>query len=139
MRKSVSARRFPPCSFVVVTNRRCPAVRTTNYEENVMPKYVFAYHGGGMSENEAEHAAAMEAWGAWFGALGEAIVDGGNPTGASKTVKADGSTSDGGGTNPITGYSLVNAADLESAVSLAKGCPILAAGGTVEVAEAIEM
>ena len=104
-----------------------------------MPKYVLAYHGGGMAATEAEQAAAMAAWGAWFGSLGEAIVDGGNPTGASKTVTADGSTVDGGGANPLSGYSLVTATDLDAAVSLAKGCPILSSGGTVEVAETIEM
>jgi hypothetical protein len=104
-----------------------------------MPKYVLVYHGGSMPESEADQAAVMGAWISWFGSLGEAVVDGGNPTGASKTISADGSTSDGGGANPATGYSLVNAADLDSAVSLAKGCPILAAGGSVEVAETIDM
>ena len=52
---------------------------------------------------------------------------------------ADGSASAGGGPNPVTGYTLLSANDLESAVSLAKGCPILATGGTIEVAETIEM
>jgi hypothetical protein len=108
-------------------------------EENAMPKYVLAYHGGSMPETEADQAAVMGAWGAWFGVLGDAVVDGGNPISASKTLKSDGSTTDGGGANPISGYSLINAADLDSAVSLAKGCPILAAGGTVEVAETIDM
>jgi hypothetical protein len=108
-------------------------------EENAMPKYVLAYHGGGMSNTEAEQAAAMAAWGAWFGSLGDAVVDGGNPTGASRTVTADGSASDGGGSNPLTGYSLISATDLDAAVSLAKGCPILSSGGSVEVAEAIDM
>ena len=104
-----------------------------------MPKYVLAYHGGGMPESEADQAAVMAAWGAWFGVLGDAVIDGGNPIGASKTLASDGSASDGGGANPISGYSLINAADLDSAVSLAKGCPILAAGGTIEVAETIDM
>ena len=93
-----------------------------------MPKYVLAYHGGHMAENEAEQAAAMAAWGAWFGSLGDAVLDGGNPVGRSKTLAADGSATDGGGANPISGYSLVDATDLDAAVSLAKGCPILAVG-----------
>ncbi len=104
-----------------------------------MPKYVLAYHGGTMAEGEAAQAAALAAWGAWFGALGDAVVDGGAPTGAAKTVVADGSATAGGGANPISGYSLINATDLDAAVSLAKGCPILANGGSVEVAETIEM
>jgi len=54
-----------------------------------MPKYVFAYHGGGMAESEAAQAEAMAAWGAWFESLGAAVIDGGNPTGQSKTITPD--------------------------------------------------
>jgi hypothetical protein len=108
-------------------------------KDSAMPKYVFAYHGGRLPDDEATQASTMEAWTNWFGNLGKAIVDGGNPTGPSKTVLSDGSTSNGGGPNPITGYSLINAVNVDEAVSLAKGCPVLASGGTVEVAETIEM
>jgi hypothetical protein len=104
-----------------------------------MPKYLFVYHGGSMSESKAEQDAALAAWGAWFGTLGDAVVDGGNPTGASTTVVSDGSAKAGGGANPVSGYSLINATNLDAAASLAKGCPILAAGGSVEVAETIDM
>jgi len=103
-----------------------------------MPKYVLAYHGGGMAESEAEQAKVMEAWGAWFGSLGASVVDGGNPTSMAKTVATSGVT-DGGGANPITGYSLINADSLDDAVSKAQGCPIIASGGSVEVAETVEM
>ena len=45
-----------------------------------MAKYLLVYHGGGpMEEDAAAQAAVMEAWGAWFGQLGAAVVDGGNP------------------------------------------------------------
>ena len=104
-----------------------------------MPNYLLAYHGGAMAETEADQARAMAAWGSWFGVLGDAVADGGNPTGSSATVFADGSTGDGGGSNPLSGYSVITATDLDAAVSLAKGCPILADGGTIEVAEVIEM
>ena len=105
-----------------------------------MPKYVLAYHGGGtMPESEAEQAAIMEAWGAWFAGMGEAVVDGGNPIGHTKTITSDGSASDGGGANPVIGYSLISAADMDAALGLAGTCPVLAAGGNVEVAETIEM
>jgi hypothetical protein len=104
-----------------------------------MPKYVLAYHGGALPESEADRAAAMTAWGTWMGSLGDALLDGGNPTGAARTLAPNGSTSEGGGANPISGYSLIRAVDLDAAVSLAKGCPLLGAGGTIEVAEAIEM
>ncbi len=105
-----------------------------------MPKYILGYHGGdGMPETETEIAKVMADWGAWFEALGAAVIDGGNPVGACVTIAADGSTSDGGGANPLTGYSLVKADNMDAAVKLASGCPVLANNGSVEVAEAIDM
>lgn len=103
-----------------------------------MAKYLFAYHGGGMPESEEDQAKVMAAWGAWFGELGASVADGGNPTGASSTVASDGSASSGGGANPVTGYSVIEAASLDDAVEKAKGCPILNSGGSVEVGEIIE-
>jgi len=100
-----------------------------------MTKYVLAYHGGGMPATPEEGAKVMAAWGAWMGGLGAALVDGGNPTGPAKTIAKDGKVSDGGGPNPITGYSIVEAQSLDAAVKMASTCPILMSGGSVEVAE----
>ena len=104
-----------------------------------MPKYLLAYHGGGAPANPEEQKKVMDAWVAWFGALGRAVVDGGNPVGPSSTVKADGSLVTGGGANPVSGYSLIEAPGLEDALKKAKSCPVLTHGGSVEVAEAMDM
>lgn len=103
-----------------------------------MGKFVFAYKGGsGAPASEAEGAKVMEAWMGWFGTLGAAIVDGGNPFGASTAVTAAGATaSESAG---LSGYSIVTAADLAAAAVLAQGCPVLAGGGSVEVYEALDM
>ena len=103
-----------------------------------MPKYVFAYHGGTHPESEEEVAKVMTAWKSWMGGMSDAIVDMGNPVGPSKTVSADG-VEDNGGANPLGGYTLVNADTMDKALEMAKGCPILDSGGTVEVAEAVEI
>jgi len=104
-----------------------------------MAKFIFVYHGGGMPESEAEQAKVMEAWGAYYGAMGAAVVDGGAPVGMSSTVTANG-VEDNGGANPTSGYTVVEAADQAAACEMAKGCPILEGGkGTVEVAPLVEM
>ena len=103
-----------------------------------MAKYVLAYRGGGMAETEAAQKAAMEAWTGWFGTLGAAIVDPGNPFGPSKTVGSDGSMSDGSKAE-LSGYSVINADSLSAAADMAKGCPVLASGGSVEVYETIDV
>lgn len=104
-----------------------------------MPKYVLAYHGGSMPETDEEKAKVMQAWGAWMGSLGDDLVDPGNPVGQSATVNADGSVTQNGGANPLSGYSLLNAPSQEAAIKAASGCPILESGGTVEVAETFEI
>ena len=104
-----------------------------------MPDFIFAYHGGTIPDTPEEGAKAMAAWGAWFQAMGENVVNGGNPVGQSMTVTADGVTGDGGA-NPISGYTIVRADTPEAACEMAKGCPMVADGtGSVEVAPVIEM
>jgi hypothetical protein len=104
-----------------------------------MAKYLFVYHGGESPQSEDEVAEVLDAWGSWLGSMGAAVIDGGNPVGLSSTVKPDGSVADDGGANPASGYGLVEAADKADAIAKAKGCPILAAGGSVELAECIDM
>ena len=100
-----------------------------------MAKYLLVYHGGGMAEGEEAQAKVMAAWGAWFQSLGPALADGGNPIAQTKTIAANGSVSDGGGANAASGYSLIEADSLDAAVGLAKGCPVLESGASIEVAE----
>jgi hypothetical protein len=104
-----------------------------------MAKYVLVYHGGATPETEENVAAVMAAWETWMESLGGALTDPGNATGNSATVHSDGTVVAGGGANPASGYSLLDAGSLDDAVELAKGCPIFESGGSIEVAETIEM
>ena len=103
-----------------------------------MPKFIFAYHGGKMPETPEEGAKVMAAWNAWYGGMGAKLLDGGGPLGQSSTVSKSG-VAGNGGANPLSGFTIVDAADHAAANKLAKGCPILDAGGTVEVAPVIDM
>jgi hypothetical protein len=100
-----------------------------------MANYLFAYKGGGMAGTDKQRGEQKAAWGQWFGTLGAAVVDGGNPCGASKTVARDGSIKNE--TSGVSGYSVIKADSLDAALKLAKGCPLLKAGGSVEVYETI--
>jgi hypothetical protein len=84
-----------------------------------MANYAFAYSGGkGVAADEAERDAQMARWGQWFGELGSAVVDGGAAMGTAKTVGPGGSVSNGG-SRGVTGYSIVSAESLDSAVDWA--------------------
>ena len=104
-----------------------------------MAKYLFVYHGGGHPETEAEVKEVMDAWGNWLGSMGAAVVDGGNPVGKSTTVLPGGKVASNGGANPASGYSLIEASDLDDAITKAKGCPVLTSGGSSELAETFDM
>lgn len=103
-----------------------------------MGKFVFLYTGGQMADTPEAQKAAMDAWMGWFGTLGDDVVDHGNPFGPSSTVLADGS-SKSGAAGGIGGYSVISANSLSDAAGKAKGCPVLAGGGTVEVYEALDI
>ena len=103
-----------------------------------MANYLFAYKGGSMAQTDEERQAVMAAWGGWFGTLGAAIVDAGNPFGPAATVVDGGSVSDGA-SSQLSGYSVIDAHSLAQASELAKGCPVLAAGGSVEVYETMQV
>ena len=104
-----------------------------------MAKYLYVYHGGKPPASKEEGEKLMDSWGKWFGSLGSAVIDGGNPVGASSTVKSNGNVDSNGGANPASGYSLIEASSLDNALEKAQGCPVLASGGSVEVAEAMDM
>jgi hypothetical protein len=98
-----------------------------------MSKYVFAFRS---DPGRAATAAEEEAWGAWFGQLGGAVADFGNRVGQARMVGANGASPQ---TGSLSGYVVVNADNLDSAVVLAQGCPGLRAGGQVEVGEIVAM
>ncbi len=99
-------------------------------------KYVLIYYGGGMAQSEKERTAVMKAWGTWFGKLGKAVVDGGDPfSRAAKNVASDGQIKDGPIGQMASGYSILEAKSLAAATALAKGCPVLKSGGRIAVYE----
>mgnify|MGYP001032094245 FL=1 len=107
--------------------------------EEVMPKFLFIYHGGGVPETPEDGEKAMAAWGAWYEGMGAATVDPGAPVGQSHTVSKGGHV-ENGGANPASGYTIITADSYEKACEHAAKNPLVLDGsGTVEVAEMMEM
>ena len=99
-----------------------------------MSKFLVTYHGmGEPAPDQAQQA--MDAFMAWASSVGGALVDPGAPLGPAKTVRS-GSVSDGPADGPAGGYSVVEAADLDSAVELVKNHPFVGRGGSLQVSTA---
>lgn len=107
-----------------------------------MPRFIYLYKGeatdpSAMSQEQRD--AEMERWGAWMGKLGPALLDGGAPFAGGTSVVDDGTTAP---TAPLTGYTIVEADDLDAAVAFTDGHPFLrdATGEfAIDVFELIEM
>ena len=103
-----------------------------------MTNYVFVYY----NEQEMTGPPSEEgkaAWGAWFGSLGDMLVDGGNPFNAGGMVVEKTGVSKIS-SHPATGYTIVKAASMEEATGMVKGCPVLESpGGAVRVYETLPM
>jgi len=87
-----------------------------------------------MAEAPEDQEASAQEWGAWFGTLGDSVVEIGSPFGSSATVSAAGGSQ--GGSSNLSGFSIVSAGSLEEAAAKVDGCPVLKSGGRVEVYDA---
>jgi hypothetical protein len=97
--------------------------------------YLLLYSGGDMPETEEDNSAMMNAWGAWLGDIGDALVDGNPFTPNAKRISPDGAVSDGPVGPMVSGYSLIKAGSMDDAVEMAKGCPAKLSGATISIFE----
>ena len=93
-----------------------------------MAKFILIYKGeatdtADMTEEEA--AGVMAKWGAWMEKVGPALADVGTPFGPGTSIVDDGSI---GTPLALSGYSIVEAGDLDAAVALADSHPYLSEG-----------
>jgi hypothetical protein len=103
-----------------------------------MAQYIIVYLGGEKPSTPEEGKEHMSKYFAWLSSLGEAAVSPANPLKGTQTVQSDG-TVGSGGTSTMSGYTIIEAASMEAALSTAKTCPFLDVGGTLEVSELMKM
>jgi YCII-related domain len=105
-----------------------------------MPKYLFVYHAP-MTPAEAapptpepptpeQMDAVMGEWNAWAGRVGNGMVDFGAPLAGGTRVGPDGIFPS---TREVAGYSLIEAADMDAALDLARNHPHLNIPGGCEI------
>lgn len=103
-----------------------------------MQKYLLVYFGGHKFETKEQGMAHMGKWQAWMQGLGDAVIDPGMPVMGAKTVSSKGAT-DGGVTPVLSGITILQAETMDDAVSMAAKCPHIEIGGSIEVAQAMDM
>ena len=103
-----------------------------------MPQYTIVYLGGKQPSSPEEGQQHFTKYMEWLSSLGSAAVSPANPFRTTSTVNPDGSVTAGSSTS-MSGYSIIQADSMEAALEIAKACPFLDIGGSLEVSELGEM
>ena len=103
-----------------------------------MPQYILTYLGGHQPSSPEEGRAHFSKYKAWLSSLGDAAVSPANPLKNTSTVHSDGTVSPGSATS-MSGYTIIDADSKDAALAIAKACPFLDVGGSLEVSELAKM
>ncbi len=93
---------------------------------------------GASASSPEEGKRHFEKYRKWLFSLGEVVISPANPLKNTHTLLPDGSVSQGSSV-AMSGYTIVQAPDIEKALEMTKACPFLDVGGTLEVSELVEM
>jgi len=103
-----------------------------------MSQYIMTYLGGNRPATPEEGKQHFAKYQEWLASLGDAAVSPANPFKNTSTVNPDGSVTSGS-TTSMSGFTIIEAASIEAALSIAKDCPFLEIGGSLEVSELMQM
>lgn len=103
-----------------------------------MPQYVIVYLGGNPPATPEQGQQHMARYKQWLDDLGDAVVSPANPLKDTQTIAPDGSATAGSSVG-MSGYTIIEAHDMDAAVAITRACPFLDVGGTLEVAELVQM
>jgi hypothetical protein len=103
-----------------------------------MPQYIMTYLGGDKPSSPEEGKQHFAKYKEWLSSLGDSAVSPANPLKGTNTVNSDGVVNTGS-TTSMSGFTIVEADSMEAALVMAKACPFLEIGGTLEVSELMQM
>jgi hypothetical protein len=103
-----------------------------------MAQYIITYLGGDQPSSPEEGKQHFAKYKEWLSSLGDSAVSPANPLKNTNTVNADGTVTSGS-TTTMSGYTIIEADSMEAALEIAKACPFLDIGGSLEVSELIQM
>ncbi len=102
-----------------------------------MARFAYVFHAGETSGIDPQES--MQNWMRWVGGLGERRREGAPLGGGRVMGTPDDSREFEWSSGAVTGYMVVETADIDEASRLARDCPAFGEGGHVEVREIMEM
>ena len=99
-----------------------------------MAQYIITYLGGDQPSSPEEGKQHFAKYKKWLSSLGDSAVSPANPLKNTSTVNADGTVTSGS-TTSMSGYTIIEADSMETALDIARACPFLEIGGSLEISE----
>ncbi len=103
-----------------------------------MSQYIITYHGGDQPDTPEAGKTHFAKYQEWLASLGKSAISPMNPIKNTSTVNPNGSVTLGS-SSAMSGYTIIEAESNESALKIARACPFLEIGGTLEVSELVKM
>jgi hypothetical protein len=103
-----------------------------------MAQYIITYLGGDQPSSPEEGKQHFAKYKEWLSSLGDSAVSPANPLKGTSTVNSDGTVTTGS-TTSMSGFTIIEADSMEAALLIAKACPFLDIGGSLEVSELMQM
>ncbi len=105
-----------------------------------MAEFILMYQGGAdMGAMTPEQGKAhREKWMAWIKGLGDQVVSAGQPLKGNRSLTSTGGV-EAKGADAISGFAVIRVADMDEALKIAGADPFLELGGTMQVAEMVQM
>lgn len=103
-----------------------------------MPQYIISYLGGNQPSSREEGKQHFAKYREWLSSLGDSAVSPANPFKNTNTINPDGTVTSAS-TTSMSGFTIIEADSMEAALSIAKACPFLDIGGSLEVSELMQM
>lgn len=103
-----------------------------------MARYMMTYLGGNPPATPEEGKQHFARYQEWLVSLGNAVISPMNPLMSTHSISSDGEVSEGSQVR-MSGFTVLEADSIDAAIEMAKTCPFLELGGTLEVSEKVEM
>lgn len=103
-----------------------------------MAQYIITYLGGNQPSTPEEGKQHFAKYKEWLSSLGNSAVSPANPFKNTNTISPDGEVTAGSKT-AMSGYTVIDVDSMDAALDVAKACPFLDIGGSLEVSELMQM
>jgi hypothetical protein len=110
----------------------------TTIRSDAVAKFIISYLGGNNPDSPESAAVHMSQYKAWLEALGARAISPANPFKETHTITSDGNVMKGSGTG-MSGFTIIEAQDINQAIIDAQTCPFLSIDGTLEVSQLVDM